>query len=80
MYPKTFRYNPQTGEVWEACRRPGQGQVAAKLYGSQMRHNALYLRQLADGKYEVRAYSHRAAAALGPEWEEIQSLAWPIVR
>ena len=73
---KGFRYDPQTGEIWESCDRPGKGLVAAQLFGSQMPYNNLYRRQLPDGTYEVRAYTHTEARRVLPEegWE----LAWTL--
>ncbi len=68
MNKKTFRFDPKTGEIFEACDYPGRGEIAAQLFGSQMPYNDLYKRQLPDATWQVRAFTKTEKALPGEVW------------
>jgi len=69
MNKKTFRYDPQTGKIYEACDYRGRGMIAAQLYGSQMPYNNLYRTRLANGQYRVVAMTHTEAGKASGDWK-----------
>ena len=76
MYAKTFRIDPDTGECFGACLHPGRGDVICSLYGSQMPHTIIARRQLVDGTWEGRRFTHTAWEAVSSKdgWLEVYNL------